>query len=81
MLDDCIFFLCHLHILLGFVENVHGTACFCRFKEKPYGSSGATSGLSSSLAFTPVQVCVNPIFEFLLTDPELFLLIEAFMKF
>ncbi|GFZ21260.1 pre-mRNA processing ribonucleoprotein binding region-containing protein [Actinidia rufa] len=26
-----------------------------RFKEKPYGSSGATSGLTSSLAFTPVQ--------------------------
>lgn len=33
---------------------------FCmyfRFKEKNYGSSGATSGLTSSLAFTPVQVC------------------------
>ena len=27
-----------------------------RFKEKSYGSSGATSGLTSSLAFTPVQV-------------------------
>lgn len=27
-----------------------------RFKEKHYGSSGNTSGLSSSLAFTPVQV-------------------------
>lgn len=27
-----------------------------RFKEKQYGSSGATSGLTSSLAFTPVQV-------------------------
>jgi U4/U6 small nuclear ribonucleoprotein PRP31 len=26
-----------------------------RFKEKNYGSSGATSGLTSSLAFTPVQ--------------------------
>lgn len=26
-----------------------------RFKEKSYGSSGATSGLTSSLAFTPVQ--------------------------
>ncbi|KAH8933172.1 hypothetical protein BDL97_18G016200 [Sphagnum fallax] len=26
-----------------------------KFKEKHYGSSGATSGLSSSLAFTPVQ--------------------------
>ncbi|MQM08557.1 hypothetical protein Taro_041410, partial [Colocasia esculenta] len=26
-----------------------------RFKEKQYGSSGATSGLTSSLAFTPVQ--------------------------
>uniref|UniRef100_A0A2P2KA19 Nop domain-containing protein n=2 Tax=Rhizophora mucronata TaxID=61149 RepID=A0A2P2KA19_RHIMU len=26
-----------------------------RFKEKRYGSSGATSGLTSSLAFTPVQ--------------------------
>lgn len=26
-----------------------------RFKEKHYGSSGATSGLTSSLAFTPVQ--------------------------
>ena len=26
-----------------------------RFKEKSYGSSGNTSGLSSSLAFTPVQ--------------------------
>eukprot|EP00897_Mesotaenium_endlicherianum_P003999 jgi/Mesen1/3627/ME000020S03163 len=26
-----------------------------KFKEKSYGSSGATSGLSSSLAFTPVQ--------------------------
>ncbi|CAA6670634.1 unnamed protein product [Spirodela intermedia] len=26
-----------------------------RFKEKLYGSSGATSGLTSSLAFTPVQ--------------------------
>ena len=30
---------------------------FFRFKEKQYGSSGATSGLTSSLAFTPVQVC------------------------
>lgn len=29
-----------------------------RFKEKSYGSSGATSGLTSSLAFTPVQVCL-----------------------
>lgn len=28
-----------------------------RFKEKNFGSSGATSGLTSSLAFTPVQVC------------------------
>uniref|UniRef100_A0A803NUF2 Nop domain-containing protein n=1 Tax=Cannabis sativa TaxID=3483 RepID=A0A803NUF2_CANSA len=27
-----------------------------KFKEKQYGSSGATSGLTSSLAFTPVQV-------------------------
>ncbi|CAN1852822.1 U4/U6 small nuclear ribonucleoprotein Prp31 homolog [Linum perenne] len=27
-----------------------------KFKEKHYGSSGATSGLTSSLAFTPVQV-------------------------
>ncbi len=27
-----------------------------KFKAKSYGSSGATSGLSSSLAFTPVQV-------------------------
>ncbi|KAF8407938.1 hypothetical protein HHK36_007078 [Tetracentron sinense] len=26
-----------------------------KFKEKQYGSSGATSGLTSSLAFTPVQ--------------------------
>ncbi|KAL5552914.1 hypothetical protein UlMin_040315 [Ulmus minor] len=26
-----------------------------KFKEKPYGSGGATSGLTSSLAFTPVQ--------------------------
>ncbi|KAK7259364.1 hypothetical protein RIF29_24971 [Crotalaria pallida] len=26
-----------------------------KFKEKHYGSSGATSGLTSSLAFTPVQ--------------------------
>lgn len=26
-----------------------------KFKEKRYGSSGATSGLTSSLAFTPVQ--------------------------
>uniref|UniRef100_A0A0A9DRU1 Prp31 C-terminal domain-containing protein n=1 Tax=Arundo donax TaxID=35708 RepID=A0A0A9DRU1_ARUDO len=26
-----------------------------KFKEKSYGSSGATSGLTSSLAFTPVQ--------------------------
>lgn len=34
-----------------------GAFSFCRFKEKHYGSSGATSGLSSSLAFTPVQVC------------------------
>lgn len=29
-----------------------------RFKEKSYGSSGFTSGLSSSLAFTPVQVII-----------------------
>ena len=27
-----------------------------KFKSRAYGSSGATSGLSSSLAFTPVQV-------------------------
>jgi hypothetical protein len=31
-------------------------AFWIRFKEKSYGSSGATSGLTSSLAFTPVQV-------------------------
>lgn len=27
-----------------------------RFKDKQYSSGGATSGLTSSLAFTPVQV-------------------------
>lgn len=54
-------------------ENLHGAVCFCRFKEKQFGSSGATSGLSSSLAFTPVQVCSDPVFGFLLTVPEFFL--------
>ncbi|KAA8529556.1 hypothetical protein F0562_033645 [Nyssa sinensis] len=31
-----------------------------KFKEKQYGSSGATSGLTSSLAFTPVQIASDP---------------------
>ena len=33
-----------------------------KFKSRMYGSSGATSGLSSSLAFTPIQgiELVNP---------------------
>ncbi|KAL5215885.1 hypothetical protein ABZP36_007286 [Zizania latifolia] len=30
-----------------------------KFKEKSYGSSGATFGLTSSLAFTPVQVYIS----------------------
>eukprot|EP00850_Spirogloea_muscicola_P013873 SM000096S24902 [mRNA] locus=s96:479955:482667:+ [translate_table: standard] len=34
---------------------MHRLIHICRFKEKSYGSSGGTSGLSSSLAFTPVQ--------------------------
>jgi len=41
------------------LSTIHGLVVF-RFKEKRYGSSsGATSGLTSSLAFTPVQVCSN----------------------
>ena len=32
-------------------------AFYFRFKERSFGSGGATSGLTSSLAFTPVQVC------------------------
>lgn len=32
-----------------------------RFKEKSFGSSGATSGLTSSLAFTPVQVIISSL--------------------
>lgn len=47
--------VCALLIFL-FGANLQGVILFCRFKEKQYGSSGATSGLSSSLAFTPVQV-------------------------
>lgn len=39
---------------------------FSRFKEKSYGSSGATSGLTSSLAFTPVQVSSVLLFNYLL---------------
>jgi hypothetical protein len=37
-------------------DNSDWLFSFFRFKEKNYGSSGATSGLTSSLAFTPVQV-------------------------
>ncbi len=29
-----------------------------KFRLKAYGSSGATNGLSSTLAFTPIQVCL-----------------------
>lgn len=38
-------------------SDLMGNVVF-RFKEKNYGSSGATSGLTSSLAFTPVQVYI-----------------------
>ena len=34
---------------------------FFRFKDRSYGTSGATSGLTSSLAFTPVQVWCFPV--------------------
>lgn len=39
----------NITLILYYFSNI-------RFKEKSYGSSGATSGLTSSLAFTPVQV-------------------------
>ena len=55
-----------IHVLLYaqylFTVSCAATSLDCllpsdiRFKEKSYGSSGATSGLTSSLAFTPVQV-------------------------
>lgn len=48
--------LYHIIYLTDQNDNSDGLFSFVRFKEKNYGSSGATSGLTSSLAFTPVQV-------------------------
>lgn len=49
---------CYIYCTTNFASNVLlSFEIFYRFKDRTYGSSGATSGLTSSLAFTPVQVC------------------------
>lgn len=63
ILSNCLVLFVHLswcakitHVLIFYLVFP-----YFRFKDKHYGSSGgATSGLTSSLAFTPVQVSTLP---------------------
>jgi hypothetical protein len=62
VLDYHFYFHCgfyQLNFSINLVYLSHGLHNAFRFKEKNYGSSGASSGLTSSLAFTPVQVCTT----------------------
>uniref|UniRef100_A0A2N9GQ24 Nop domain-containing protein n=1 Tax=Fagus sylvatica TaxID=28930 RepID=A0A2N9GQ24_FAGSY len=45
----------HLNLIINLASLSHAPINAYRFKVKNYGSSGASSGLTSSLAFTPVQ--------------------------